>query len=88
MELANCFSEETDCEKIKEYYKEEKNLKDKISPVSHPVDLEYYKYFGPDFPACSGVAMGMDRLIMLLTGESSMEGVILFPHSAIITIRK
>jgi elongation factor P--(R)-beta-lysine ligase len=88
MELANCFTEETDREKIREYYEEEKKLKDEISPVSHPVDHQYYKYFGPDFPDCSGVAMGMDRLIMLLTGESSIEGVILFPLNATITTRK
>lgn len=79
MELANCFTEETNCDKIREYYIEEKALKDDISPVSHPVDHQYYKYFGSDFPDCSGVAMGMDRLIMLLTGKSSIEEVILFP---------
>ncbi len=62
-------------------------MKDRISPVSHPVDNEYHKYFGSSFPDCSGVAMGMDRLIMLLTGKPSIEGVILFPLSDIISIR-
>jgi len=81
MELANCFTEEKDRAKIKRYYEEEKAVKDRISPVSHPVDDEYHKFFGPSFPDCSGVAMGMDRLIMLLTGEHSIEGVILFPYS-------
>lgn len=88
MELANCFTEEKDQKKIKEYYLEEKTLKDSLSPVSHPVDERYFEYFGPDFPDCSGVAMGMDRLIMLLTGEASIEGVILFPVSGILTTRK
>lgn len=88
MELANCFTEEKNTEKILEYYKEEKDLKDKFSPVSHPIDEKYNEYFGDNFPDCSGVAMGMDRLIMLLTGESSIEGVILFPLNAIITTRK
>ncbi len=88
MELANCFTEEKNPEKVLDYYKEEKELKDAFSPVKHPVDEKYCEYFGDNFPDCSGVAMGMDRLIMLLTGESSIEGVILFPLNAIITTRK
>jgi len=79
MELANCFSEETDQKKIREYYAEEKALKDALSPVSHKVDDSFHEYFGESFPRCSGVAMGVDRLIMLLTGERSIGGVILFP---------
>ncbi|MBI9098419.1 MAG: EF-P lysine aminoacylase GenX [Spirochaetaceae bacterium] len=80
MELANCFSEEKNPSKIKEYYKEEKAYKDEISPVSHPVNDHYHEYFGPHFPDCSGVALGMDRLIMLFTGETSIQRVILFPQ--------
>ncbi|MDA3812613.1 MAG: elongation factor P--(R)-beta-lysine ligase, partial [Spirochaetaceae bacterium] len=81
MEIANCFSEEKDPEKIREYYIEEDDL-------THPVNQKYYEIFGNKFPDCSGVAMGMDRLIMLLTGEMSIEGVILFPLSDIISFRK
>lgn len=84
IELANCFTEEKDPKKIQDYYREESELKEKISSVNHPVDDQYFEYFGPDFPDCSGVAMGVDRLIMLLTDESSIEGVILFPLSKII----
>ncbi|MBN2658335.1 MAG: EF-P lysine aminoacylase GenX [Spirochaetales bacterium] len=79
MELANCFTEETDQRKIREFYAEEKALKDSFSPVSHHVDENFYRFFGVGFPATSGVAMGLDRLIMLLTGESTIGGVILFP---------
>ncbi|MDD4647703.1 MAG: hypothetical protein PHP67_05730 [Sphaerochaeta sp.] len=32
-------------------------------------------------PQCSGVAMGLDRLLMLLMDKSSLQGVILFPLS-------
>ncbi|MBB6478380.1 EF-P lysine aminoacylase EpmA [Spirochaeta isovalerica] len=80
MELANCFSEENDRKKIRDYYAEEKALKDALSPVSHKVDENFHEFFGKGFPRCSGVAMGVDRLIMLLTGERSIGGVILFPH--------
>jgi len=41
------------------------------------VDDEYWKIF-EGFPDCSGVAMGMDRLIMALTGRKSIESVLPF----------
>ena len=87
MELANCFTEEKDEHKIKAYFQEELSRKKADSPVLHPIDEEYFAYFGEDFPDCSGVALGMDRLIMLLTNESSIEGVILFPLSDILSFR-
>lgn len=88
MELANCFTEEKDREKVKEYFREESTLKKEIAMVNHPIDKKFHNYFGPEFPDCSGVALGMDRLIMLFTGQSSIEGVLLFPLNDIISIRK
>lgn len=88
MELANCYTEEKNPGKIKKYYEEEQELKNSISTQPHTVDESYHEYFGPDFPDCSGVAMGVDRLIMLLTGEDSIEGVILFHLNDIISFQK
>jgi lysyl-tRNA synthetase class 2 len=88
MELANCFTEEKNPLKIQEYYIEESKLKNEISPVPHPVDPNYFEYFGPEFPDCSGVAIGLDRLIMVLTGESSIQGVIIFPLNDTISFQK
>ncbi|MFP4490741.1 MAG: amino acid--tRNA ligase-related protein, partial [Spirochaetaceae bacterium] len=42
------------------------------------------KPYTTSFPDCSGTAMGVDRLVMLLTGRTSLEGVILFPFSDIL----
>lgn len=79
MEVANCYTEERNTTKIQSFFRKEKTLKDEFSPNCHTIDESYYKYFGESFPSCSGVAMGIDRLIMLLTGENSIGGVILFP---------
>ena len=78
VELANCYSEETDSKEIKEYFKNEGKIKNKTAIVPHAIDDEYYKTF-EDFPKCSGVAMGVDRLIMLLAGQKSIESIIPFP---------
>lgn len=77
-ELANCYTEEDDPKKVREYFKTEGRLKDETAIIPHALDDEYWKVF-QDFPHCSGVAMGVDRLIMLLAGRKSIESVLPFP---------
>ncbi|MGH0052480.1 MAG: amino acid--tRNA ligase-related protein [Sphaerochaetaceae bacterium] len=36
-------------------------------------------------PQCSGVAIGLDRLLMLLMGKRNLQGVILFPLSGMLS---
>jgi lysyl-tRNA synthetase class 2 len=83
IELANCFSEETDPENVKRFFIQEAAAKEKSSLVRHGVDDGYYKLFnrksdGKGFPRCSGVALGLDRLIMALTKRASIDEVIPF----------
>ena len=78
IELANCFSEERDPQKVKDFFKAEEEEKKRTSLIQHNVDHNYCKVF-EDFPRCSGVAMGLDRLIMALTGRSTIDGVLPFP---------
>ena len=82
IELANCFSEESDPQKVKKFFENEKTKKERAAIVPHKVDQNYWKLFEPSggkgFPRCSGVAMGMDRLIMALTGRSTIDGVLPF----------
>jgi lysyl-tRNA synthetase class 2 len=86
IELANCFSEQTDPQKVKDFFIKEEAAKERAALVRHKVDHDYWKLFerreGKDFPRCSGVAMGLDRLIMALTGRSNIEAVLPFSHSS------
>jgi len=75
IELANCFSEETDPQKVKNFFESEEAEKEKTALVKHKVDRDYWKLF-ENFPRCSGVALGLDRLIMALTGRSNIEAVL------------
>ncbi len=81
IELANCYTEETDSRKVEETLRIEYLKKSAGSRVIPDFDPEYSTMFDKSYPECSGVAMGIDRLIMLLTGEPSIQGVILFPLS-------
>ncbi|MDR0599309.1 MAG: LysR family transcriptional regulator [Treponema sp.] len=98
VELANCYSEERDPETIRRYFEVEGAEKEKTALVKHRIDGEYWKIFLPrrgeengagqnagrsgGFPRCSGTALGVDRLIMVLTGRSRVDGVLPFPGSA------
>lgn len=78
LEIANCYSEETSPRLIKEYFEQEGSLKHKSSRIPHVIDNQYWEIF-KTFPECSGVALGVDRLLMLLTGRSTIDAVIPFP---------
>jgi lysyl-tRNA synthetase class 2 len=81
IELANCFSEETDAHRVRDFFESEAAAKEQNALVKHRVDGDYWKMFAEaKFPSCSGVAMGLDRLIMALCGRSTIDGVLPFPE--------
>ncbi|MHC1693067.1 MAG: amino acid--tRNA ligase-related protein [Sphaerochaetaceae bacterium] len=89
IEVANCYNEELDANTIRAYYRDEyahlatqRNLSGTVIP---DCDHHFADIFDSTYPACSGVAMGMDRLLMLQLGRADLGGVILFPLSAMIT---
>ncbi|MDR1030311.1 MAG: LysR family transcriptional regulator [Treponema sp.] len=88
IELANCYSEEADPQRVREYFTAEGARKAQAALVPHRIDADYWQVFLPrrdaqgrirPFPPCSGVALGLDRLIMALTGRSTIDGVLPFP---------
>ncbi|MDR0685732.1 MAG: LysR family transcriptional regulator [Spirochaetaceae bacterium] len=94
IELANCFSEETDAEEVRKFFLSEQEEKTRRAAVPHKVDGDYWKTFLPrkaadgallPFPRCSGVALGLDRLIMALTGRGAIDAVIPFPMEPLLS---
>jgi lysyl-tRNA synthetase class 2 len=86
IELANCYSEETDPHEIRRYFEREGGEKARTALVPHRIDTDYWKNFLPkgkteSFPHYSGVAIGLDRLLMALMGKSSIDAVLPFPMS-------
>lgn len=76
IEVANCFTEETDPLRIEEYYSIEERS---AQSTAAPPDESFREIFGDGFPASSGVALGVDRLLMSLLGSRDIRGVIFFP---------
>jgi lysyl-tRNA synthetase class 2 len=79
IELANCYSEETDSRRVRDFFESEAETKERQAFVNHKVDHNYWKIFEkPGFPVCSGVALGLDRLIMAICSLSSIDSVLPF----------
>ncbi len=89
MELANCYNEERDPETIATYLREEHETMVAQRSASGmplpPVDEQLVDIFS-SMEQVSGVAMGLDRLQMLLMGRSSIDEVLLFPFSEILNV--
>jgi len=78
IELANCFTEEMRPHEVRRFFESEKAEKEKTALARHAVDDDYWKIFPPEEIACSGVAMGLDRLIMLLCGRKTLDSILPF----------
>ncbi|EFW36750.1 tRNA ligases class II (D, K and N) [Treponema phagedenis F0421] len=72
IELANCYTEERDSDTVNRYFAEEAALKEKTALVPHP-SVKNFGDICAQMPPCSGVALGMDRLIALLAGRKTID---------------
>jgi lysyl-tRNA synthetase class 2 len=81
IELANCYSEENAPQTVKDFFISEEIEKQRTAVVRHNVDHDYWKMF-ENFPRCSGVALGLDRLIMALTGKTNIDEVLPFAEKS------
>jgi elongation factor P--(R)-beta-lysine ligase len=89
VELANCYTEARDPVRIAEVFRSEAAVSAQLGmetgtavPDLPEGFLELFQNDEQPFPRCSGTALGMDRLLMLISGKSDLRGVILFPLSA------
>jgi elongation factor P--(R)-beta-lysine ligase len=83
VELANCFTEETDLPRLRLYFREE-TVRKQRGTVPHPVAQDLPEVFSQVPEPTSGVALGVDRLVALLSGTKGIEGVIMFSLSSIL----
>jgi elongation factor P--(R)-beta-lysine ligase len=81
VELANCYTELTDAAGVRALLAGEAEEKRRSAAVDVKVDEEYWRTFTPPYPRSSGVALGFDRLLMLIAGKESLADVIYFPFS-------
>ncbi len=80
MEIANAFSELNDPIDQYERFKDQLKEKNEGGEETHMMDTDYIEAMEYGLPPTGGLGIGIDRLIMLLTGKESIREVILFPQ--------
>jgi lysyl-tRNA synthetase class 2 len=80
MELCNAFTELNDPLDQKARFIEMGQDYTTDDEESNPMDEDYLRAMSYGMPPNGGFGMGVDRLVMLLTGNHSIREVILFPH--------
>jgi lysyl-tRNA synthetase class 2 len=82
IELANGFSELNDKEEQKKRFIKEQKLRKKLGKEIIPLDEDFLEALA-HMPSAAGVALGLDRLVMLLTNAPTIEDVLAFPAKEI-----
>jgi lysyl-tRNA synthetase class 2 len=80
MEICNAFTELNDPFDQEQRFLEMGRDYEADDEERHPMDEDYLHAMRYGMPPCGGFGMGIDRLTMLLTDQSTIREVILFPH--------
>lgn len=79
LELANAFGELTDVKAQRARFESDMDKKQRLYGERYPIDEDFLQALEEGLPESSGIALGVDRLVMLCTGAEHIEDVLWLP---------
>ncbi len=79
LELGDAYSELTDAIEQEERFKKELQEIKRLNKTRYPIDSDFITALKTGLPRCSGLAMGLDRLIMLFANVPKIQDILFFP---------
>lgn len=79
LELANAFGELTDAVEQRRRFEADQAQKERLYGERYPIDEDFLAALAAGMPESAGIALGLDRLIMLLAGAETIEEVLWAP---------
>jgi len=79
-EFVNAFTELNDPHEQRRRFEEQRELREAGEAETHPLDEDFLRALEQGMPPAAGVGIGVDRLVMLMTGATAIKDVLLFPH--------
>lgn len=79
-ELCNAYSELNDPIDQYERFQEQLRLSEKGDDEAMFIDMDFIRALEYGMPTCSGMGMGIDRLAMFMTGQTTIQDVLFFPQ--------
>ncbi|HSB80597.1 MAG TPA: EF-P lysine aminoacylase EpmA [Candidatus Methylomirabilis sp.] len=79
LELANAYSELTDPVEQRRRFEADQALLERLYGVRYPIDEDFLAALEAGMPESAGIALGLDRLVMLLAGADSIDDVLWAP---------
>lgn len=79
LELGDAYSELTDWKEQEDRFKNESKERMRLGKIDYPYDRDFIAALKSGLPKCAGLALGVDRLIMLFANTATIDEILFFP---------